>query len=304
MKYPMRFSKEQWDALGSSVKKAKLITFDAYNTLYSTTLPVMVQYAKVGRKYGIKTSAEELTSRFPKVFKTLRDTHPNYGKHTGLTALQWWEMLISNVYAPVDIPKQMISEILHIFEGFGAYTVYPDLLELLKLIRQRSPGTILAVVSNTDPIMYKLIKNIGLEPYFDSYVYLSYDLEVAKPDNRFFDAVLEDIVNRTPNFSAGLDMQELKSACWHIGDEEGNDLRGAYSAGWNGVLLDRTDKYQHFSVTRNNQERQLHQLFADKIDNDASKSWESSMQQTDILQLSDREYVVANFGTLGKLLFK
>ncbi|SCU92557.1 LAFA_0F11386g1_1 [Lachancea sp. 'fantastica'] len=304
MRYPKRFTLEQWDSLANPLKKPKLITFDAYNTLYSTTLPVMVQYAKVGHRFGIKTSAEELTSRFPKIFKNLRDTHPNYGKHTGLTPTQWWELLISSVFAPVDVPKKMISEILRLFEGRDAYTVYPDLLELLKILRERYPETVLAVVSNTDPIMYKLIKNLGLKSYFDSHVYLSYDLEVSKPDRRFFDAVLQDVVGRYPALASEHGMEELKSFCWHIGDEEANDLRAAQAAGWNAVLLDRTNKYGHFSETGTAKDRQLHQLFADKIDNDAYKSWEASLQQPDILQLSQREFVVANYATFGELLFK
>ena len=46
--------------------KPKLVTFDAYNTLYSTTLPVMEQYSRLGRKYGLDSSAQELTLKFPK----------------------------------------------------------------------------------------------------------------------------------------------------------------------------------------------------------------------------------------------
>ncbi|CEP61016.1 Dpi35p LALA0_S02e04852g [Lachancea lanzarotensis] len=304
MRYPRRFTLDQWDSLTSTIKKPKLITFDAYNTLYATTLPVMVQYAKVGKKFGIDTSAQELTSRFPKVFKDLRDIHSNYGKHTGLSPTQWWELLISNVFAPVKVPKNMISEILHLFEGRDAYTVYPDLLELLKVLRGRFPETVLAVVSNTDPIMYKLIKNLGLEPYFDSHIYLSYDLEVSKPDGKFFDAVLRDVAGRCPSLATIQDLEELKSFCWHIGDEEANDLKAASAAGWNGVLLDRTDKYKHFSETGKAEKRPLRQLYADKIDNDASESWEASLQQSDIVQLSNREYVVANYATLCELLFK
>ncbi|SCU87128.1 LADA_0E02168g1_1 [Lachancea dasiensis] len=303
MKYPRRLTLEQWDRFSRTTKPPKLITFDAYNTLYSTTLPVMDQYSRIGQKYGLEVSAEELASRFPKVFKDLRQQHPNYGKRTGITAREWWRLLISAVFAPIETPQAMIAEILRVFDGFGAYTVYPDLLELLEHIKEEHPDTILGVASNTDPIMYTLLKNIGLQTYFGNHIYLSYDLELSKPDPKFFDAILQDVVHKNPEILANSNLEDLKASCWHIGDEESNDLTGASAVGWNSVLIDRVDKYKHLSGTADGVTRQVSELYADKIDNHAAKSWETSLRQTDVVQLADREYVVANFNVLKKLLY-
>ncbi|CUS22862.1 LAQU0S07e01816g1_1 [Lachancea quebecensis] len=302
MKYPKRLKPGQWGSTNRS-SKPKVITFDAYNTLYSTTLPVMEQYSRLGRKYGLNSSAQELTLKFPGVFKNLREEHPNYGKYTGITADKWWEILISNVFAPAKVSSQMINEILHVFEGFGAYTVYPDLLELLELIQQEFPEVVLGVVSNTDPIMYKLLENIGLKSYFKNHVYLSYDLELSKPDPVFFEIVLQDVVKQHPELLKNSTIEELKSGCWHVGDEENNDLNCPASAGWSAVLLDRMNKYNHFSGTLERAQRSLHQLYTDKIDNNADQSWELSMKQVDAIQLSERQYVISNFRTLSQLLF-
>lgn len=195
----------------------------------------------------------------------------------------------------------MVAEILQVFEGFGAYTVYPDLLEFLKTIKQKHPDIILGVVSNTDPIMYSLLQNIGLKPFFDQHIYLSYDLELSKPDPAFFKRVLHDIVTKHPYLLTNATLEELKANCWHIGDEEVNDLQGPVKAGWNAVLIDRSDKYTHFSDSLEKRERTVYQLYADKIDNDASKSWELSMKQTDTIQLSAKQYVVSNFQTLARM---
>ncbi|SCV05223.1 LANO_0H02762g1_1 [Lachancea nothofagi CBS 11611] len=299
MRYPRRIKLEQLSPLAGTGKKPRVITFDAYNTLYSTTLPVMEQYSRVGKKYGINTSAEKLAAKFPTKINI-----QTMARHTGISPKDWWGILISDVFAPIYVPQKMIVEILHVFDGFGAYTVYPDLLEFLKLIKQKYPEVILGVLSNTDPIMYTLLKNIGLEPYFDSNVYLSYDLEVAKPDPKFFELVLQNLVERHPELIAGSTIEGLKSCCWHVGDEDTNDLQGPYNAGWNAVLIDRTDKYKHLSETSDGLQRQTHALYTDKIDNNASESWGLSMKQTDAIQLSDCQYVVSNFRTLTKVLFE
>lgn len=65
MNYPKRIKINELVSF-SKLSKPKIVTFDAYNTLYATTLPVMEQYSRIGNKYGLLASTEDLTSRFPK----------------------------------------------------------------------------------------------------------------------------------------------------------------------------------------------------------------------------------------------
>lgn len=197
----------------------------------------------------------------------------------------------------------MITEILKTFEGFGAYTVYPDLLEFLKNMRAAFPGTIFGVVSNTDPIMHTLIKNIGLAPYFGTHVYLSYDLEVSKPDPKIFEHALSDIVTKNPELLENMSYEELKKRCWHIGDERLNDMSGASNAGWNGVLIDRMNKYKLLGKLSEENEREEYELYKDKIDNNSQESWKLSLFQTDAMQIDKRQFVISNFNTLSKMFF-
>ncbi|SCW00724.1 LAFE_0C10550g1_1 [Lachancea fermentati] len=301
MQFPKSIKINQWDLPANKLKPPKVITFDAYNTLYSTTLPVMEQYCKIGLKYGIEADPQHLTVKFPKIFKDLRASHPNYGKYTNLTPNEWWETLISNIFEPIKVPKEMITEILKTFEGFGAYTVYPDLLEFLKNMRAAFPGTIFGVVSNTDPIMHTLIKNIGLAPYFGTHVYLSYDLEVSKPDPKIFEHALSDIVTKNPELLENMSYEELKKRCWHIGDERLNDMSGASNAGWNGVLIDRMNKYKFLGKLSEENEREEYELYKDKIDNNSQESWKLSLFQTDAMQIDKRQFVISNFNTLSKM---
>lgn len=277
----------------------RVVTLDAYNTLYSTTLPVMEQYSLVSSKYGVETDPQQLTENFVKVFGELKLQHPNYGKTTGVTASEWWCLLIQGVFQPLNPPREMLDEILARFEGSEAYEVPPDVKHFLQEVRSQYPDVILGIISNTDPIMYTLIKNMGLYEYFQGHIYLSYELEVKKPGKEIFENALEDIVSKNPKLK---NINNLASECWHIGDEEANDMLAASNAGWNGILLDRTNKYGYFSESLSRIRRTEQDLSTDRIDNNSTETYRRSILQTDIVQTSQRTFAASNFDSLRKML--
>ncbi|CAI4035603.1 hypothetical protein SMKI_13G2530 [Saccharomyces mikatae IFO 1815] len=300
MTYPKRIPVNAWsDVL--RVAKPLIITFDAYNTLYATKLPVMEQYCMVGRKYGIKANPSTLTKNFPHVFKKLKEDYPQYGKFSNIKPEEWWSILIRNLFAPNEIPNEMISEILMRFSGFESYFVYPDLVRFLKSLKSRYPNIILGIISNTDPIFYKLLKNIGLYETFADKIYLSYELDLTKPDKAIFQHALDDIIYKHPYLLKSYSKEEILQHCFHIGDELNNDLEGAVAAGWTGILLDRNDKYGYLSKSISEAARDEYKLSIDKIDNNSINTWEASTKQTDTLQLSEKKYVVSNFEVLKEL---
>lgn len=301
MKFPKRVSIGGW-LQPLKPELPKVITFDAYNTLYATTLPVMEQYSLVAKKYNINTDPKQLTENFPAVFKALRGEHPNYGKSTNITAVEWWSLLIKNVFSPAKVSKEMIDEILSRFEGEEAYKVYPDVLDFLREIKSKHPDIVLGIISNTDPIVDILLKNLGLHDFFDKHIYLSYDLGVKKPSREIFDYAIDDICSKVPDVLEGLTLEGLKARCWHCGDEANNDLHGAEKAGWNGVLIDRNNKYGYLSQSVEDIERSAHLLSIDKIDSNCEASYRSSLSQTDAVLLKERAYIVSNFETLKRML--
>ncbi|EDO17088.1 hypothetical protein Kpol_1025p7 [Vanderwaltozyma polyspora DSM 70294] len=292
---------------GSRVKidfLPKIITFDAYNTLYATTLPVFEQYCIIGEKYGIKQDPKKLTDAFPPIFKKLRETHPNYGKYTGISAREWWSILIHEVFNPIQVPEAMVNDILKRFDGTQAYRVFQDALEFLDLVKKGRPDIVVAIISNTDPLVYELLKNLKLDEYFEDNIYLSYDTDLFKPGSDFFDHVLEQIVKKNPNLCTDLGgVQELKKHCWHIGDEVINDMEGSEKAGWNGVLIDRTDKYSYISNIVNGGKRNESQLSIDKVNANHEKILEYSLANNHMIQLSDHSHVVSNLNVLREFLF-
>ncbi|QLQ78083.1 hypothetical protein HG537_0A03300 [Torulaspora globosa] len=301
MTFPRRVPIGHWKH-ALKPESPKVITFDAYNTLYATTLPVMQQYCLVAKKYNVIADPMQLTMNFPKVFKELKDRHPNYGKFTGITAVEWWSKLIRDIFQPLEVSKKMVEEILMRFEGDQAYNVYPDVLDFLEEAKSKHPDVILGIISNTDPIVYTLLQNLGLYEYFEPNIFLSYDLDLKKPSKEIFQYALESIAKRYPTLVDNNDLDTLRSRCWHIGDEAINDMRGAENAGWNGVLIDRNNKYGHLSGSLKYKDRSSDLLSVDKIDTTFNMSYEMSLRQMDTVLLDERAIVVSNFKTLQYML--
>ncbi|CCE64104.1 hypothetical protein TPHA_0G02670 [Tetrapisispora phaffii CBS 4417] len=281
----------------------KLITFDAYNTLYATNLPVLAQYSMVGKLYNITTDPNELIKSFPKVFDKLREDHPNYGKTTGISAYEWWSILIKNIFKPAEVPDKMVDDILNRFNGENAYTVYHDVFEILDLIKEKYPNIIVAIISNTDPLVYDLLKNLDLYKYFEGNIYLSYDIELHKPDAAFFDHCIGQIMKKHFPFINDDQLNEFKKSCWHIGDEAIKDMEGAANAGLNSILLDRIDKYNYLTCNRAKNDRDEHNLSIDKVNANFNLMWDESIKKSKIIQLSEKTYVSSNLRNVRQLLF-
>ncbi|CDO91795.1 unnamed protein product [Kluyveromyces dobzhanskii CBS 2104] len=305
---PTRITNELLKSGRFTHARPKIITFDAYNTLYCIKKPVMEQYCIVGSKYGIKANPEELTQRFPEVFNNIRRKYPLYGKHSDITAEQWWEYLIRDMFRPLDLPNKMVEEILLRFEGNGAYTVYSDVRELLETIKKKYPDVCLGIISNTDPIVIKLLENLELKKYFEGNIYLSYDLELKKPDAKLFYHAVSDMLKRNFNQNQGASLEEVKPFVWHIGDEEKTDLGGALQAGINGVLVDRLNSFGYFDETFSELASSKKDLSEDelslrKVLNHSQPALQASDAVTDIIKIDGRRYVAANFKSLEALLF-
>lgn len=306
---PTRIPNNLLRSSGLVQRPPKIITFDAYNTLYAIKRPVMEQYCIVGKKYGIDANPKELTLRFPEVFNKIRSLYPLYGKKSGITTDQWWENLIREVFKPLEIPQEMVRDILIRFEGYEAYTVYPDVKEFLEKMRTKYPDVILGIISNTDPIVLKLLENIGLKNYFDGNIYLSYDLEIKKPDPMIFQYAIADLFKRYDLQKEFGDLETFRKSglIWHVGDEEKNDLLGAHNAGINGVLVDRCNEFGYFNPPTENPENNKglseNELSLRKVCNESESSFEQSAAINDVIQVSEGQYVITNFKTLDTMLF-
>lgn len=211
------------------------LSFDGFGTLYTPKVDVAKQYYEVARSCGIDTTLQDITLKFPLVFKELLHQFPNYGKHSEMitTSDDWWREVIVRVlgidhYSDSAQSAKVCDELLTHFTG-DAYTVYPDVISTLTQLKEA--GIKLVVSSNSDPRVTTILDNLGLSQYFDA-VYTSYEIGYSKPHKAFFDNVLSSMNCKPDPF--------LLQNIWHIGDSHSEDFLGPIKAGWNGILIDRS----------------------------------------------------------------
>ncbi|KAJ1912798.1 hypothetical protein H4219_005467 [Mycoemilia scoparia] len=193
----------------------RLITFDAFNTLY------------------VPKENETVEKSFSKAFKNQYKLYPNYGIKEGLTSSGWWKEVIRQTWFGAGVEENVIRDLLpkasiNLLEKFSCgdgYDMYPDVPKILKMLKHR--GIRLGVISNSDERTGDILKSFDLYQYFD-FVQTSVDIGVEKPEPEIFETALR---------AMGI------SACeaLHIGDDLMRDYYGAKGVGMEALVIDRTD---------------------------------------------------------------
>ncbi|ONH64779.1 Rhythmically expressed gene 2 protein [Cyberlindnera fabianii] len=224
--------------------------------------------------------------------KEMKESYPNYGKRSNLRYDDWWATLIANTYSPTEVSKEFVEELVDSFSSQEAYGTYQDVVDFFRKYGSRQ-DLIIVASSNGDPRVAKVLESLGLVKYFQK-VYLSYDLDVSKPDRAFFDSIIDDL--RGPFTSR----DEMLKNAWHIGDEVKNDLEGALSAGWNSVLIDRkNDLSQLEKVLKSHGE----EVDLDKIKINTGLTNTESGDLPDIaVKLDNKRSITSSFTKLPELL--
>jgi FMN phosphatase YigB (HAD superfamily) len=92
-------------------------------------------------------------------------------------------------------------------------------LSKLKEWRDQGSGPKLGIISNFDERLVHIVKDLGLDIYFD-FVLTSKEMKVEKPDRVIFDEALR---------RCGV---KNVQAAYHVGDSMETDVAGAVAAGW------------------------------------------------------------------------
>lgn len=103
------------------------------------------------------------------------------------------------------------------------YEKFPETDEVLRLLKDSGLKIILA--TNAPPASKKAFDNLGLPDYFDKTVF-SCDIGILKPDKQIFTYAISGF---------GIDPGEALM----VGDSLEKDVKGAISAGLDGILIDR-----------------------------------------------------------------
>lgn len=245
--------------LSKNLKPFKLITFDVTDTLLSFSQPPEHEYAQTARHYGYpNVDIEKLKQSFRPTFKYMSQTYPNYGS-ASMQWDQWWRMLIHRIFNTVEPAmaehdlQALTNDLIEKYKTAECYTKTAMANELISKI-QNEHKTI-GIISNFDSRLKLILENTKF-PKFD-FVLASYDVGVAKPDERIF--------RLAESMCDGLKSNEAL----HIGNTPKLDYIGARKAGWHSVLItNNTNDWRAFNEEIN----ELHvygtiEEFLEKLEN-------------------------------------
>ena len=201
---------------------------DATGTLFE---PVDLggEYARVLARHGIELDPKRLGGLVPQVWRefacSVDPRRDRFVAHPG-GARGFWREVLDRLLERAGAPPASPFAAAELFERFAeadAWRVYDDVVPALE--RLRAAGLRLAVISNWDERLPRLLDALGLASRFDAVVYSS-AVGVEKPHPGIFAAAAERL---------GLPPERLA----HVGDRRLEDLEGARAAGWRALLLDR-----------------------------------------------------------------
>lgn len=214
----------------------KLITFDITGTLFKYRSCPAVEYSNVLKKYGIEVKISTLDDLINKNWKFMTKKHPNFGLDTGIGWEKYWRTYAQNVFNKTfeienitnNVPmNSVIDDLMMTYSTGETFEVQNGAIELLDYLKKE--GIPLGVLSNYDPRIKPIIKNLGLSHYFE-FILCSYEVKSEKPDSRIFREA-ESFVDTCSDHELFL----------HVGDSYLLDFNGAKNAGWSACLI-HTDK--------------------------------------------------------------
>ncbi|KAG9206909.1 hypothetical protein G6514_000199 [Epicoccum nigrum] len=260
-------------------EKNLLLCFDAFGTLFRPNIPIPSAYAQAAIKHGVKLDvkdpAEAVAKEFKLAFKEASKQSPNYGKVVGLGAEKWWAQVINNTFRrwlkPGEyVPQALVDDLLQRYSTKEGYDIYPDVVPFFRKLQTKTSSetenlwpwekTIVGVITNSDDRVPGILSSFGLKvgprrvdtpdertaevALQDdiSFVVLSYDVGVGKPDPAMFDAAVDSLKEILDGCGDELRAEDFEKV--YVGDEMQNDYYGAQTAGWQALLLDRTNTFE------------------------------------------------------------
>jgi putative hydrolase of the HAD superfamily len=185
----------------------------------------------------IRISAEAIQNRFAKLWHE-RDGMSQLTDHvTEKIEKDWWKALVRDVFLPFGEFAHFENFFDKLYERFGhpeVWNLYPGAREVLSGLRAQ--GKRLAVISNWDSRLMRLMDQLDIRGYFE-FILASAVFGSSKPGSRIFEEALRR-------------MAVSPHDAIHVGDSLDDDVRGARRAGIGAVLIDRHHRFQHHELAQ------------------------------------------------------
>ncbi|HEV8611250.1 MAG TPA: HAD-IA family hydrolase [Thermoanaerobaculia bacterium] len=212
------------------MKRIRAVFFDAGATLVHPDPPVEAIYAREFAADGARFTDEDLTRALTRAWEEVH-ANPETNRYGGVRGEpDFWQAFLNRVRSFLDggiVSAAAFARLATHFRTPASWAVYGDVLSTLEELSRRDLK--LAVVSNWDSFLPKLLAALDLERFFPV-VAVSAIEETGKPDPEIFHRACRRV---------GVEPREAL----HVGDSVAEDLDGARGAGLAALLLDRSDAH-------------------------------------------------------------
>jgi putative hydrolase of the HAD superfamily len=205
----------------------RAILFDAVGTLMRPEPTVSGAYTAVALRHGVRMDQAEVERRFRRAFArqdridaTERDNRTDQRREA-----ERWRGIVDDVFGEAPQTEAIFADLWNHFADARNWRLFDDVPDVWR--RLSATDITLGVASNFDDRLAAVCQ--GLPPLDrDPQLFVSSQVGFRKPGRGFF-AAIETALSLRPD--------ELLL----VGDDVTNDFEAAKAAGWQAILLDRTN---------------------------------------------------------------
>ena len=212
----------------SAAPRVRAVLFDAVQTLIRPWPSVGAVYARAAAGQGLRCPARALQAAFLPAYGELAPER--FFGRSGLQTSEprerrWWARVLARTFerAGCATPSPaVVAAGVEAFSRGGAWRPCAGAVATLRTLKAR--GLRVALVSNYDGRLHRVVEELGIAPFFDAVV-VSSETGWAKPSPRIYAAAL-----------AALGVPAAEALM--VGDRQREDAAGAAAAGLRSLLYD------------------------------------------------------------------